>query len=118
MSRKFYYDTGTEKVGPVSGADLVRLRASGTITDQTWVRRADNNTWRPLRTVNLREEEEEERNPGLFTVLRRSGLLGPVLIFLLGVVAFIVVAIGAIKLLWPVLLVVFILWLLSKALNS
>ena len=117
MSRKFYYDTGTEKVGPVSGADLVRLRASGTITDQTWVRRADN-TWRPLSTVNLREEEEEERNPGLFTVLRRSGLLGPVLIFLLGVVAFIVVAIGAIKLLWPVLLVVFILWLLSKALNS
>ena len=58
MSRKFYYDTGTEKVGPVSGADLVRLRASGTITDQTWVRRADNNTWRPLSTVNLREEEE------------------------------------------------------------
>ena len=51
-------------------------------------------------------------------MLRRSGLLGPVLIFLLGVVAFIVVAIGAIKLLWPVLLVVFILWLLSKALNS
>ena len=118
MSRKFYYDTGTEKVGPVSGADLVRLRASGTITDQTWVRRADNNTWRPLSTVNLREEEEEERNPGLFTVLRRSGLLGPVLIFLLGVVAFIVVAIGAIKLLWPVLLVGFVLWLLTKALNS
>ena len=118
MSRKFYYDTGTEKVGPVSGADLVRLRASGEISNDTWVRRADNNTWRPLHTVNLSEEEEEERNPGLFTILRRSGLLGPVLIFLLGVVAFIVVAIGAIKLLWPVLLVVFILWLLSKALNS
>ena len=39
-------------------------------------------------------------------------------VLVLGVVAFIVVAIGAIKLLWPVLLVVFILWLLSKALNS
>ena len=118
MARQFYYDTGSEKIGPVSGTELVRLRSTGEINDDTWVRRADNNTWRPLSTVNLREEEEEERNPGLFTVLRRSGLLGPVLIFLLGVVAFIVVAIGAIKLLWPVLLVVFILWLLSKALNS
>ena len=117
MSRKFYYDTGTEKVGPVSGADLVRLRASGTITDQTWVRRADNNTWRPLHTVNLREEEEEERNPGFFTLLRRSGLLGPVLILLLGLVIFIVIALGAIQLFWPVLLVLFIFWLLGKALR-
>lgn len=117
MARKFYYDTGTEKVGPVSGADLVRLRASGEINDQTWVRRADNNTWRPLHTVNLREEEEEERNPGLFTLLRRSGVLGPIIIILLGLVLFIVIAVGAIKLFWPVLLVVFIIWLLSKALQ-
>ena len=117
MARKFYYDTGTEKVGPVSGNDLVRLRASGEITDETWVRRADKNTWRPLHTVNLREEEEEERNPGLFTILKRSGLLGPVLIILLGLVLFIVVAIGAIQLFWPVLLVLFIFWLLAKALK-
>ena len=117
MSRKFYYDTGTEKVGPVSGADLVRLRASGTINDQTWVRRADNNTWRPLSTVNLREEEEEERNPGLFTVLRRSGLLGPVLIFILMLVGIIILMVGALQLFWPVLLVLFIFWLLGKALR-
>ena len=118
MARKFYYDTGTEKIGPVTGADLVRLRASGEIGNDTWVRRADNKTWRPLHTVNLSEEEEEERNPGLFTILKRSGLLGPLLIILLGLVLFIIIAIGAIKVFWPVLLVIFIIWLLSKALNN
>lgn len=117
MARQFYYDTGSEKIGPVSGTDLVRLRATGEINDDTWVRRADNNTWRPLHTVNLSEEEEEERNPGFFTLLRRSGLLGPVLIILLGLVFFIVIAIGAIQLFWPVLLVLFIFWLLAKALK-
>lgn len=117
MARQFYYDTGTEKVGPVSGTDLVRLRASGEINDETWVRRADNNTWRPLHTVNLSEEEEEERNPGVFTLLRRSGLLGPVLIIVLGLVLFIVLAIGALQLFWPVLLVLFIFWILGKALR-
>lgn len=118
MARQFYYDTGSEKIGPVSGADLVRLRATGEINDETWVRRADNNTWRPLHTVNLSQEEEEERNPGLFTILKRSGLLGPLLIFLLGLVLFIVFAVGAIKLFWPVLLVIFFIWLLNKALNG
>ena len=101
----------------MTGADLVRLRATGEINDETWVRRADSATWRPLHTVDLHAEEEEERNPGLFTVLRRSGLLGPVLVFLLGLVLFIVIAVGAIKVFWPVLLLVFIFWLLAKALK-
>lgn len=117
MARKFYYDTGTEKVGPVSGNDLVRLRASGEITDETWVRRADNNTWRPLHTVNLSEEEEEERNPGLFTVLKRSGMLVPALLMVVGLVIFLVLAIGAIQLFWPILLFIFIVWLFTKALR-
>ena len=97
--------------------NVPRDKATGEITDETWVRRADNNTWRPLHTVNLSAEEEEERNPGLFTILKRSGLLGPVLVILLGLVLFIVVAIGAIKVFWPVLLMLFIFWLLSKALK-
>lgn len=117
MARKFYYDTGTEKVGPVSGADLVRLRASGEISNDTWVRRADNNTWRPLHTVNLNEEEEEVRNPGLFTILKQSGLLGPLMVLLLALVVFIAVVVGAVKVFWPVLLLLFIFWLLSKALR-
>jgi hypothetical protein len=117
MARKFYYDTGSEKVGPVTGADLVRLRASGEISNETWVRRADSSTWRPLHTVNLSEEEEEERNPGFYTILRRSGLLGPVLIFILMLVGIIILMVGALQLFWPVLLVLFIFWLLGKALR-
>lgn len=117
MARKFYYDTGSEKVGPVTGADLVRLRASGEISNETWVRRADSSTWRPLHTVNLSEEEEEERNPGFFTIMRRSGLLGPVLIFILMLVGIIILMVGALQLFWPVLLVLFIFWLLGKALR-
>ena len=38
-------------------------------------------------------------------------------VILLGLVLFIVVAIGAIKVFWPVLLLLFIFWLLSKALK-
>lgn len=117
MARQFFYDTGAEKVGPVSGEDLVRLRASGEISDDTWVRRADSSTWRPLHTVNLIEEEEEIRNPGLFTLLKNSGLLGPLLVIIIGLILFIAITIGAIKLFWPVLLVLFIIWLLSKALK-
>lgn len=117
MARKFYYDTGTDKVGPVSGTDLVRLRASGEINDETWVRRADSETWRPLHTVDLSEEEEEERNPGLFTVLKRSGMLVPALIMLVGLVIFLVLAVGAIRLFWPILLFIFIVWLFTKALR-
>ncbi len=118
MARKFYYDTGTEKIGPVTGADLVRLRADGKINDDTWVRRADNKTWRPLHSVNLSAEEEEERNPGLFTVLKRSGLLWPVLLGVLGLALFVFIAVGAIKLFWPVILVLLALWFLSKVLNQ
>ena len=63
MARKFFYDTGEQKVGPVTGDRLVQLRAAGEIDDSTWVRRADSSTWRPLGSVNLREEEEREANP-------------------------------------------------------
>ena len=40
-----------------------------------------------------------------------------VLIVLLGLVLFIIIAIGAIKVFWPVLLMLFIFWLLAKALK-
>ncbi len=110
MARKFYYDTGEEKVGPVSGEDLLRLRASGDISDETWVRRADSATWRPLHSVNLHEEEEKLRNPGFFTLLKQSGLLVPFI--------FLVVAVGLILLtlfgLWPILLIGLLIWLFKK----
>lgn len=117
MSRQYYYDTGSEKIGPVSGEDLVELRAEGTINDETWVRRADKGTWRPLKSVNLSEEEEEAANPSLLAVLRRSGLLWPLLLLLLGVILVVVLAAGLAVQLWPLLLALFVFWLLSKALR-
>ena len=38
MARKFIYDNGEEKLGPVTGRELLRLRAEGEIEDNTWVR--------------------------------------------------------------------------------
>lgn len=117
MARRFYYDTGTEKVGPVTGNELVRLRAAGQIADDTWVRREDSGTWRPLSSVNLREEEQEEANPGLWTVLKRSGLLMPLLMLAVGVIVILVLVAGVVSFAWPVLLVLFIIWLLGRALR-
>ena len=110
MARKFYYDTGEEKVGPVSGEDLLRLRASGDIGDETWVRRSDSATWRPLHSVNLNEEEEKLRNPGLFKILKQSGMLVPFI--------FLVTALGIIALslfgIWIIPLAIFLIWLFKK----
>ena len=117
MARKFFYDTGEQKVGPVTGNDLVRLRAEGTINDATWVRSADSETWRPLAGVNLREEEEEERNPGLWRLLTRNLGLGRLLLIIAVGIVFVALLAGLLTVMWPVLLVIPLLWLLSRALR-
>lgn len=117
MAKRFYYDTGTEKIGPVTGTELVRLRDAGQLANDTWVRREGSSTWRPLHSVNLREEEEEEANPGLLKILIRSGLLGPVLLGILALVVFILLAAGVVAALWPILLVLFFIWLLYQAIK-
>lgn len=117
MARKYYYDTGEEKVGPVTGSDLVSLRARGEISNETWVRRDGSETWRPLASVNLREEEEEAANPSLWRILTRN--LSWSSIILGGAVTFVLVAllVGVVSFAWPVLLILFIFWLLSRALR-
>lgn len=114
MARKFYYDDGSEKHGPVSGDELVRLREEGTITDETWVRREDNGTWRPLGTVDLHEEEEEARNPSLLGILRRNGLLGPAILFVLVAAAVVILMMGLIAAFWPLIAAIAFVWLLVK----
>ena len=111
MARKYYYDSGSDKVGPVTGEDLVRLRAQGEIDNQTWVRRDDSDTWRHLGGINLKAEEEEAANPSLFKMLMRSGSGPVVLLFLAGIVAA-----GCILLYyaWPVLLVLLAIILLTR----
>lgn len=118
MARRFYYDDGNEKHGPVSGDELVQLRAEGRISDDTWVRREDNGTWRPLGTVDLHDEEEEARNPSLVTLLRRSGLLWPAVIFILGLAAVIILLTGVIAVFWPLIAAIVFVWLLMKLFDS
>ena len=118
MAKKLYYDNGKEKVGPISGDELLRLREQGALPADTWVRREDSGTWRPLNSVDLRAEEEEARNPSLLSVLVKSGMLTPLLIMLAALAIFVFLVIGAVQFFWPVLLVVFIVWILSKALKE
>lgn len=118
MAKKYYYDNGTEKIGPITGEELLQLREQGAIPADTWVRRADSETWRPLNSVDLTAEEEELRNPSMLKVLTRSGMLVPLLILLAALAVIIFLVIGAVQFFWPVLLVIFIVWLLSKALKD
>ena len=114
MARKYFYDNGEEKIGPVSGNQLVRLRAAGEISDDTWVRRADSGTWRPLSSVNLREEEQEEANPSLWKLLLRSFSWQTLLMLFALAIIFVAVAAGLIAFAWPLLLVLLIIWALNR----
>ena len=114
MARKFFYDTGEQKIGPVTGNELVLLRARGEINDDTWVRRADSSTWRPLRNVNLREEEEQEAHPSLWRMLLRSFNWQGLLIFIAICVIFFAVMGFVLSYAWPIILVLLFLWFLNR----
>lgn len=114
---KYYYDTGESKVGPVTGNELVRLRAAGEIAPDTWVRRADSQTWRPLSQTDLREEEEQEANPSLWRILRQHISLGNIILIAALLIVALAFIIGIISYAWPLLLCLFLLWMLARALR-
>lgn len=114
MARKYYYDTGEQKLGPVTGNKLVQLRAAGEISDETWVRRANSSTWRPLASVNLRAEEEEEANPSLWKLLLRSLSWQTILLVIALAVIFIAIIGGLLAFAWPILLVLLFVWFLNR----
>lgn len=118
MVRKFYYDTGEEKVGPITGHDLLRLRAEGSIADDTWVRRADSATWRHLSEVDLRKEEEEEVNPSLWRLLTRHMSWSGLLLFVAVVIVLGTLFVGLVSVAGPLLLIFLIIWLLSRLVKS
>ncbi len=112
MARKYYYDTGEEKVGPVEGEELLRLRATGQLAADTWVRAEDSSTWRPLGSLDLRREEEEAANPSLWKLLQRHVPLPSLILagaVFVVVVAMLVFLIGAF---WPLLLAFGLVWML------
>lgn len=118
MARKFIYDNGEEKLGPVTGRELLRLRAEGEIDDNTWVRPEESRTWRPLRHTNLREEKEKEAKRGLWgglwSVLFRSMSFKMMLVLGLVVVVLLAMLVVAGVYLWPLFLVLFMIWLLGR----
>ena len=105
MAKHFFYDTGEKKVGPVSGNELVRLRARGEIADDTWVRLESSSTWRPLSQINLREEEEEEANPSLWRLFMRHFSWRSLLLLAALLVVVIAVGVGLLVVAWPIVLV-------------
>lgn len=115
MGRKYYYDTGEEKIGPVTGNELVQLRAAGQINNNTWVRREDSSTWRPLGSTDLREAEEEEANPSLWKLLTRNLSTGNLIMMGAVAVVFILLVLGVLSVAWPFILLALAVWLLARA---
>ena len=115
MAHKYYYDTGEEKIGPVTGNELVQLRSSGRIDNKTWVRREDSSTWRPLGSTDLREEEEEEANPSLWKLLTRNMSTGNLVLMGAVAVVFVLLVLGVRSVAWPFILVAIAVWLLARA---
>lgn len=115
---KYYYDTGESKVGPVTGNELVRLRAAGEIAPDTWVRRADSQTWRPLSQTDLREEEEQEANPSLWRFFLRHVSLGNIILLAALLIVALAFIIGIISYAYPVVIGIIILLLLVRLLRS
>lgn len=110
-SQQFHYDTGSEKLGPVSGAELLCLLAAGEITPETWVRRADSSTWRQLSNIDLSKEKEEEQKRSVRRALWQS--LSPativgIICLILFLIALLWLGIMAVKFLWPLILVLII----------
>ncbi len=118
MACKYYYDSDGRKLGPVSANELVRLRAQGAIEGETWVRRENSSTWRPLSSVNLREAEEEEANPGVWRLLRRHFSLGSILLFSAVAVSLVFLLVGILSVAWPVVALLAILWLIARTFRS
>lgn len=118
MARKFIYDNGEEKLGPVTGLELLRLRSEGEIDDNTWVRPVDSRTWRPLRHTNLRDEKEKEAKRGLWSglwqVLFRRMSFKMMLVLGLVVVVLLAMLVVVGVYLWPLFLILFMIWLLSR----
>ncbi len=117
MARKFYYDTGEQKIGPVTGRDLLRLLSAGEIQSDTWVRRAESSTWRHLENVDLREEKQREQTTSFWGALWKSLPLSAI-IGLVCVVVFIIAMLlligGIVWKFFPFFIALFALWLIYR----
>lgn len=120
MAQQFYYDAGTEKIGPVKGVDLVQLAKEGLITPDTWVRRAESSTWRRFADLDLTKEREMEQKRSflraLWQQLTPAHLVG-ILCLLLFLGGILTVGVMALKVLWPLVLALIFFWWIMRVLR-
>ncbi len=120
MSTEFYYDTGEEKIGPISASELLLLHQQGTITADTWVRRGDSSTWRRYADTDLRRERQIEKRKSFWRLLWQQMTPGTIfgaiclICFIGGVLT---LGVFALKFLWPVLLFLLVFWWMNKAIK-
>lgn len=120
MANKYYYDTGEEKLGPISGEELYVKLQRGEISPEVWVRMEDSETWRKLKDTDLREAEEAVRNPGLWKVLSQLLTSKGFLIVAAFLLVMMMAAGTLLYYLWPILPVLFLLiafYYIVKGLN-
>lgn len=120
MARKFYYDTGEEKIGPVTGAELLELLRQGEISADTWARRAESSTWRKLANTDLKAEKEKEENKSIWRKIlgqMDASSIAGVVFFIFFIIGMLILAGAAISFLWPFLLVIFAFYMLKKILG-
>lgn len=121
MARTFYYDVEGKELGPVSGRELLNLRARGAIDADTWVRRADSETWRPFRSVDLKEEERKERAAGPWRMAMRMLLHNrggrAMLVSLLVLFVLVVMLVAAAIFFWPLFLLLLVWVLISRVIR-
>lgn len=118
MARTFYYEVDGKQLGPVNGRELLNLRARGAIQADTWVRCENSETWRPLRSVDLREEQRKEQAAGPWRALLRMLLRGrgakSLLVSALVLFVLLAMLVMAAVFLWPLFLLI-LLWLFISA---
>ncbi len=120
MTRKFYYDTGEEKIGPVTGQDLLRLLSTGKIQRDTWVRRAESGTWRQLENVDLREEKKREESRGFWWTLWKSLPVSAIIGLICAIVFVIAILLLVGGIIWtflPFFVALFAIWLIYRVIR-
>ncbi len=120
MARKFYYDTGEEKIGPVTGQDLLRLLSTGQIQRDTWVRRSESSTWRQMENVDLKDEKKKEQSRGFWYTLWKSlplsAIIGLICVFVF-IIAILLLVGGILWKFFPFFLALFAIWLIYRAIK-
>ncbi len=105
----------------MTGAQLLRLQAQGEISAETWVRAESSSTWRQLANVDLQEEQQREQKRSFWSHLWRSmspGAIMGLICLLMFIGGMVYLSALTIKLIWPFLLFVLMIWFFKRLLSG